>query len=75
MITPSFGLCDVITTALPAAVGMRVVAVLGTVGFDADFAVEEPHAARASVATARIPRRMRQRRRSNPEDGTERRQT
>jgi hypothetical protein len=46
-------LFEVITTALADAAGLLVAAVFGTVGLDADFAVEEPHAASATVARAR----------------------
>jgi hypothetical protein len=38
---------------LADAAGLLVAAVFGTVGLDADFAVEEPHAASATVARAR----------------------
>jgi hypothetical protein len=48
------------TTALPAGAEELGAAAFGTVGFDADFALEEPHAATASVAAATRPRRKRE---------------
>ena len=57
--TPSLWFCEVMTTALSVGTKMLGVTVFGTVGFDADFAVEEPHAASPSVATAGTPRHMR----------------
>jgi hypothetical protein len=53
------------TTALAAGPGLLVGAVFGTVGVDADFAVEEPHAAIATVAMASPPKRNRREKRND----------